>query len=391
MKVSELEKLFSDTRNQTASIVECVREEEMLMQPHPWVSPIKWHLGHTTWFFEQMILKEIDKDYQLDPEYCFAFNSYYDSFGKRVARDNRASLVKPSLEDVMNYRHKTDRKILDSLKAGVSDKVMTLCELGVHHEKQHQELIFQDFKSIRSKQSKPEAVKNPLGLNFQSFENPGHFDLKEGLYSIGKKAGGEGAFAYDNEQPQHKVYLYPSKISNQLVTNKEYLEFMEAGGYDNFAFWLSDGWQWVDKQELKAPLYWRKSENTWQEFCLWKGWHSLDFDRPVSHVNYYEAYAYSKWKKARLPLEAELEIRQGDTNQQESLWQWTTSDYNGYPGYKPANDATMEYNSKFMCSQKVLRGGSSVTPKNHYRSSYRNFYYPQERWMYSGIRLAYDK
>ncbi len=394
---------FKRTRKFTSDMTEFFSREEMTVQPEEWVSPIKWHLGHTTWFFDQIILTALDPSYSVDDDINHAFNSYYEAFGERVPRGKRSLIMKPAFDGVLEYRHTIEEKMCDALTAGVSADIGELVLLGIHHEKQHQELMLQDLKSIRSLQRNAEQIKTSYVFENNSTDNE-HFRIQEGLYEIGANA----YFSYDNESPQHKVYLYDAHVDRALVTNSDYLEFMESGGYQNFAHWLSDGFSWVRLNKINAPLYWRKNQNgNWEEFCLWKGWHPLNLKRPVSHVNYYEASAFAKWKQARLPLESELELlfnklQSSDIDScempvfskikhaRDPLWQWTSSDFASYPRYKPANDATMEYNSKFMCSQKVLRGGSYATPLDHLRASYRNFYYPHERWMYSGVRLAYD-
>jgi len=398
-------KSFETTRAVSLKIVAPFHSEELLVQPFEWVSPCKWHLGHTTWFFDQMVLSLSNKDHKVDPKINFAFNSYYEAFGQRTPRDKRSNLTSPTLVQVMDYRKSIENKVSTLLCSGASPEVERLINLGIHHEKQHQELMLQDLKSVRSLQQEPQPIEGTYSFTAMD-QKP--LDVSEGLYEIGAPSEG---FSYDNESPKHKVYLYESKISGALVTNGEYLEFINAGGYENYSHWLSDGWAWLHQTGNYSPLYWRKQRESkhkdWQEFCLWKGWHPLELDRPVSHINYYEATAYAKWKAARLPLEAELELLNNQTSsvpieiaqppamsqtksRHDQLWQWTSSDFAAYPRYKPANDATMEYNSKFMCSQKVLRGGSYATPIDHYRPSYRNFYYPHERWMHCGIRLAYD-
>ncbi|KZN64905.1 hypothetical protein N473_14020 [Pseudoalteromonas luteoviolacea CPMOR-1] len=399
-------------REHTTALCTNLKAEDYTVQPSCDVSPPKWHLGHTTWFFEELILvKNLPGYVRFDEQYRYLFNSYYKSAGEHWLQSHRGDLSRPAVDEIKRYRGYVDKHIQILLSQDlVNESLYSLLEIGLHHEQQHQELLMMDIKYIFG--------CNPLALTYSN----SHFEcaqvgesqwcsFTEGIYEIG--AGGEG-FAYDNEKPRHKSYSYPFIIADNTVTNGEYLSFIEAGGYDRAEFWLSLGWDWLKHNGIKSPLYWREIEGQWYEFTLY-GLMKLDLNAPVTHVSYFEADAYANWAGMRLPTEQELEIyMQVDSanlnknivkteaigqlifhpNNSKArfgqIWCWSKSHYSGYPGYKPYQGMLTEYNGKFMCNQFVLKGGCVATPTGHYRHSYRNFYQPHQRWMFSGIRLAKD-
>ena len=340
---------------------------------------------HTTWFFEDFILKKYKADYQeYDPNFSFVFNSYYESMGARVVRTDRGNLSRPTVAEVYAYRKYVTHHLKELLEqTEASEELQSLIEIGIHHEKQHQELLLTDIKYILG--------NNPLQPMYTSdfseytpSQNKQEWIYKaEGIYEIGHQ---DDSFCYDNELGRHKVYLNDFKISNQLVTNKEYLEFIEDGGYEQVLLWHSEGWEWVKSLATKAPQYWQKQEDNWFYFGL-AGVKPLDLKAPATHLSYYEAFAYAQWKGCRLPTEFEWEASQ-DQLEWGQRWEWTESAYLPYPNYQKAPGALGEYNGKFMVSQKVLRGGSVATSDKHTRPTYRNFFHPQLRWQFTGIRLA---
>ena len=385
INTEDLIKLFTQTRAHTEEICSFLKTEDYVVQPIEDVSPPKWHLGHTTWFFEEFVLKENLPGYRIfDSRYAYVFNSYYESAGEKVLRSNRGNLSRPSVAEVYDFREHVTKNLLQLLEQDPSEAIREVIELGCHHEKQHQELLLTDIKYILG--------NNPLHPVYSKDfdENPVQdlkqewIALQEGIYEIGHDRPGE--FCYDNELGRHKTYLQQYELSNKLVTNKEYLEFMEDGGYEQVLLWHAEGWDWVNQNEIAAPFYWHKVEGQWQQYTL-SGLKPVDPDAPVTHISYYEAFAYAQWKGLRLPTEFEWEAAQQQFDWG-SRWEWTESAYSPYPGYTKAPGALGEYNGKFMVNQKVLRGSSVATAPNHVRPSYRNFFHPHLRWQFTGFRLA---
>ena len=421
LDISSLYQAFCDVRAESESICKPLEIEDYGIQTMPDVSPPKWHLAHTSWFFETFILKPFVTKYSVfHPKYEHLFNSYYEQVGTFHPRPERGLLARPTVAGIYEYRQYVNTQmgeLLVSLTNKASSEtdqleILRRTEIGLNHEQQHQELMLTDIKHI--------FANNPL--------KPVYLDLKTspptaampltwleqsaGIYQIGHNGYDDSRddYAFDNEGPEHKVYLEPFRLAARLTTNEEFFNFIEAGGYDNPAWWLSDGWKKVQTEHWQQPLYWHKQDSGWSEMTL-AGLRPLDMNAPVSHVSFYEANAYASWLDKRLPTEQEWEVasRQfeivGNFREQGYLqpisgsqnnshqffgdvWEWTQSSYSPYPGYKSAAGALGEYNGKFMSSQFVLRGGSCVTPQNHIRASYRNFFYPGDRWQYSGIRLA---
>ncbi|SDW08855.1 ergothioneine biosynthesis protein EgtB [Aequorivita viscosa] len=383
--IHTLSKLFLETREHTENLCKPLEIEDYVVQPIVDVSPPKWHLGHTSWFFEEFILKPHKPKYQIfNDDFAFVFNSYYENVGKRVLRTDRGNLSRPSVAKVYEYRKHVTNAMKEFLALGVSQEIEEILLIGIHHEKQHQELLITDIKYILG--------NNPLlpKYNDSFLENPNQdfeqewIEMDEGIYEIGHNKPAE--FCYDNELNRHKVYLQKYKISNKLVTNSEYLEFIEAGGYTDFNLWHAEGLDWVKTNNIKSPMYWHTIDGKWHQYTL-QGLRELDLEAPLAHISYYEAFAYAQWKKCRLPTEFEWESAQ-DTFDWGTRWEWTESAYLPYPGYAKAPGAIGEYNGKFMVNQKVLRGGSVATSEKHTRPTYRNFFQTNLRWQFTGLRLA---
>ena len=383
---------YRHVRAVTESLVESLSDADMTAQSMPDASPAKWHLAHTTWFFETFILKVYASDYEVyDESFAYLFNSYYESAGPRHLRSQRGLITRPSKDEVFAYRTYVDEAmmILIDTQYGSNDELNFLLQLGLNHEQQHQELLQTDILHL--------FAQNPLRPVFDASQS---FDLKvqnkqwltfpESLEMFGHSGAG---FAYDNESPRHKFYVHAFEIAPDLITNREWLAFIKDGGYSNPMLWLSDGWATVKTEDWQHPLYWEQRDGEWFEMGL-NGLQALNLDAPVKHISYFEADAYATWSGHRLPTEYEWEIAAQNSsdlkNAFDSVWQWTRSPYVAYPGFKVAEGAVGEYNGKFMCNQFVLRGSSMVTSEDHARISYRNFFYPHQRWQFTGLRLARD-
>jgi ergothioneine biosynthesis protein EgtB len=351
----------------------------------PDASPVKWHLAHTTWFFETFVLERHAGGHRpFHPAFRFLFNSYYNAVGEQFPRPQRGMVSRPGLQEVLRYRAYVDAGMARLLGGrALSAEALDLVELGLQHEQQHQELILTDVKHLLSLNPlepaygarAPHPARTAQPLAWRACEG--------GAVEIGHDGTG---FAFDNELPRHGQLLVPFEIASRPATNGEYLAFVEDGGYRRPELWLSEGWQAVLAQRWEAPLYWRRRDGAWHEFTL-RGLQPLDPECPVSHVSHFEADAYARWANARLPTEFEWEHAARDGGQ---VWEWTSSSYGPYPGYRPAPGAVGEYNGKFMSNQYVLRGGSCATPAGHARRSYRNFFPSAARWQFSGVRLARD-
>ncbi len=402
---------YQSVRRMSLRICSPLTVEDHSLQPMPDASPAKWHLAHTTWFFETLILSEYFPGYRVfHPAFRNLFNSYYNAIGDRPLRNLRHTLSRPGLEEVHAYRAHVDEAMGKFLERELTSDVLDLVALGINHEQQHQELIVTDVKNgLWSSPLKPAyretfdratPVAHASPLRWRSFDG--------GIHDVG--FAGEG-FSFDNECPRHHVLLQPFSLASRLATNAEYLEFMRDGGYANAQLWLSDGWDTVRTNQWNAPLYWQEREGSWWTYTM-SGMKLVDPNEPVCHVSYYEADAFAHWAGGRLATEFEWEVAARgipmngnfmdsevfhplppDSDEHLSqmfgdVWEWTASAYTPYPGFKPAAGAVGEYNGKFMCNQMVLRGGSCATPQSHIRSSYRNFFPPHVRWQFMGIRLA---
>ncbi|WP_340075386.1 ergothioneine biosynthesis protein EgtB [Leptobacterium sp. I13] len=375
---------FIETRKTTEDICKPLEVEDYIPQPVVDVSPPKWHLGHTTWFFEAFILKKHVEEYQAyNDDFFFIFNSYYETFGKRVVRTDRGNLSRPGVEEIYAYRKYVTQAMENLLESTPSEEIFQLTEIGIHHEKQHQELLLTDIKYILGNNPLLPKYSDSFEENISETNTFEWIQIAEGIYEIGHDSD---AFCYDNELGRHKVYLHDFGIANKLVTNAEYLEFIEDEGYQTFHLWHAEAWDWINQNNIKAPLYWHKIDGTWHRYAM-KGLEKINKLIPVTHISYYEAFAYAQWKGVRLPTEFEWEAACNHFDHG-YRWEWTESAYLPYPGYKKAAGALGEYNGKFMVNQKVLRGGSVASPKNHIRHTYRNFFHPHLQWQFTGLRLA---
>lgn len=374
---------FLTTRNRSESICAPLELEDYVPQPIADVSPPKWHLAHSTWFFEQFILVPFAPGYQIYHEdFAYLFNSYYNHAGNRILRPNRGLMSRPPVREVLAYRAYVTEMLaalLDSEE--LNEEIMERIILGINHEQQHQELLAYDLKYILGNQ----PTFPIYGEGFQTKpERPGKFlTFDEGIYEIGFKGDG---FCYDNELSRHRVFLEKFEISDALVSNGEFIEFINAGGYQNFDYWLDEGLHFVKKEGIDAPLYWHQKNGEWWNYTL-QGFDRVNPALPVQHVSFYEAMAFAAWKGCRLPTEFEWEVASGRLAWGQ-LWEWTNSAYLPYPGFQKVPGALGEYNGKFMVSQHILRGASVATPNDHSRATYRNFFHPSSRWIFSGIRLA---
>jgi ergothioneine biosynthesis protein EgtB len=399
---------YQAVRALSEAIAAPLSDADATIQPMPDASPAKWHLAHTTWFFETFVLRDHVVGYRLhDERWPFLFNSYYEGEGARHQRPRRGMLSRPSLREILGYRRAVDAALLEALPS-LPQPAAKLVALGLHHEQQHQELMLMDLTAT--------FAENPLLPAVWERASPspspvpadlGWVEGASGIVEIGHDGAG---FAFDCEGPCHPVLLRPHALADRLATNGEWLRFIDDGGYANPRLWLSDGWAWVREHGIEAPLYWRREGAGWQRFGL-DGLHDVAPAEPVCHISYYEADAFARWAGARLPTEAEWETAAAAQDPREGnqldeagpvrprpggpalfgdVWQWTMSAYLPYPGFAAAAGTVGEYNGKFMSGQMVLKGASCVTPRGHSRASYRNFYYPHQRWMFSGLRLARD-
>jgi ergothioneine biosynthesis protein EgtB len=412
-----LSESYSRVRRQSESLCESLVVEDYVVQTMPDVSPPKWHLAHVSWFFETFILAPYLPGYRpFNPGFNYLFNSYYQGVGTPFPRAQRGFLSRPSVAEVYSYRAHVDTHISELITNldyhRDSLKIRELILLGLNHEQQHQELLMTDIKHILGSNPLLPAYSKKIAQNAQnSTVALTWVRLPGGKVAIGHDGKG---FCFDNESPRHNVLLNEFLLANRLATNAEYLQFIYDGGYDNPLLWLSDGWAAVQNESWKAPLYWRRIDNAWHIFTL-EGLKPINPDEPVCHVSYFEADAYAAWAGKRLPTEAEWEHAAADEDLTQGnflesgrfhplpaqtgkrlmqlggdVWEWTQSPYIAYPGYRPPEGAIGEYNGKFMCNQIVLRGGSCATPADHIRKTYRNFFYPHNRWQFMGIRLAAD-
>ncbi|MCB9893152.1 MAG: ergothioneine biosynthesis protein EgtB [Planctomycetes bacterium] len=380
---------YRTVRAHTREICAPLQTEDYVVQPMTDVSPPRWHIAHVTWFFEQFLLGEFAKGYQpVHPQYAFLFNSYYNLIGERTERPRRGVLTRPTVAEIWAYREEVDKRmaaLIEGCDDATLQALMPILEVGLNHEQQHQELLVTDIKFI--------LFQAPLYPAYISGQQPvkrkpesGWTQLDAGVLEFGHDGKG---FAFDNEGPRHKRLVPSCRLANGLVTNAQYMEFMHAGGYTRPELWLSDGWDVAQQQGWKAPQYWLQQDGEWQAFTL-HGLAGLQPDAPVCHVSYYEADAFARWAGKRLATEFEWEAVSGKLPGIGQAWEWTSSAYLPYPGYCAPEGAIGEYNGKFMVNQMVLRGGSAATPAGHIRPTYRNFWHPDKRWQFTGIRLAED-
>jgi ergothioneine biosynthesis protein EgtB len=407
-----LSQWYASVRGRTLELCAPLAPEDTVVQSMPEASPTKWHLAHTSWFFERFVLgRSAEGPEPLHPDWHFLFNSYYQSAGAMHARDARGLLTRPTLAEICAYRAQIDAAVLERLSRGIPPPLAAVLTLGLHHEQQHQELMLTDLKHLFACNPLQPAYTAARAPRATAAEPMRFLTGRTGITATGYDGTG---FAYDNELPRHGELLHPHAIAHRPVTNAEYAEFIRAGGYRTALLWMSEGWATVQREGWTRPLYW--AEDLSSAFTL-GGVRDLDPNGPVCHVSYYEADAFARWAGARLPLEAEWETLaapldpthgrfaddglfepQADSHPHHEgprqlfgdVWEWTGSPYVGYPGFKPLPGALGEYNGKFMCGQWVLRGGSCATPRGHVRATYRNFFYPRDRWQFSGIRLARD-
>ena len=397
---------FERVRAQTEALVAPLSAEDQCVQSMADASPSKWHRAHTTWFFETFVLGPAGVEGLSPGPYAILFNSYYNAVGEQYDRPSRGLLTRPSHDEVTAYRQRVDESVLELLQSGVDDRLAGRIEVGLHHEQQHQELLLTDIKHLLSCNPLDPVYARDASLKEDDASVPAmRWSSHEG--GIARIGCGLPSFHFDNEGPVHEVLLHPFDIAQRLVTNREYLEFIEDGGYERPELWLSVGHETVKSRAWGAPQYWRKEHDGWSQLTLY-GRRRVRDAEPVVHVSFYEADAYARWSGARLPTEQEWEVATSEPEPAPlggraaavhpsspspygAAWQWTRSSYSAYPGYRPAEGALGEYNGKFMCNQYVLRGSSCATPAGHARRSYRNFFPPEARWQFSGIRLARDQ
>ncbi len=409
----QLTNSYCQVRAVTENLTRNLSAEDQNLQSMNETSPVKWHRAHTSWFFETFVLQPRDQNYQVfDDRFAYLFNSYYNGVGEQFPRARRGLISRPDAHGVGTYRKHVDQamvKLIASCKRQDLCSLSSLIVLGLNHEQQHQELLITDLKHAFSFNPAHPAWASPADTGLSAVSNA-WVEFDGGLKEIGHTGN---AFSFDNEIPGHKVFVHPFQLARRPVTCGEYLEFVNDAGYQRSELWLADGWAWIEQQFIEAPLYWWRDGDEWYHYTL-GGARRIDRDTPVCHISFYEAAAYAQWANARLPSEAEWELAarqvpvdghfcnqrhfhpipacgEGDLLQLfGDVWEWTASSYAPYPGFKPAAGAIGEYNGKFMANQMVLRGGSCATPAGHIRSTYRNFFYPKDRWQFSGLRLARD-
>lgn len=375
---------YEVVRQYTEDLCAPLQLEDYIPQPVDFVSPPKWHLAHTSWFFEEFILVKYSPDYErYHPDFSYLFNSYYNHMGSRVVRTDRGNITRPGVEDVYRYRSHINEAMRRLIAGGTPPELEELIILGLNHEQQHQELLITDLKYIFGHNPIFPVYQEGFSLTEVRNEESGWVSVKAGLYDIGFE---KGDFYYDNELGRHQVYLEEFEISKVLVTNGEYLDFIEEGGYQDFDLWLDEGWQWVQQHAAQAPLYWHKIEGTWHQYTL-GGLQKVNPDSVLCHVNFYEAAAFAAWKGMRLPTEFEWEAASPQFLWGQR-WEWTHSAYLPYPRFSKAPGAIGEYNGKFMINQMVLRGASTATSPGHSRPTYRNFFHPHLQWQCMGVRLV---
>ena len=376
---------YNDVRAYTEQICKPLQTEDYVVQVAEFASPAKWQLAHSSWFFETFVLLPHLPDYKLfNIDFPYLFNSYYNNAGDRVLRAKRGNLTRPTTNEVYAYREYVDTAMGQLLQQKLDAEMVQLVTLGLHHEQQHQELLLSDIKYMFGQNPLFPAydVETSL-LDQESNRESGHVKISEGVYTIGYQGDG---FCFDNELGVHKVYLHDFEIQKGLVTNGEYIEFIEAGGYKDFNLWLDEGWSWLKQNQVSKPLYWHLLDGQWMHYTI-KGFQKIKENDILKHISFYEAMAFAEWKGMRLPTEFEWEIASSQLNWGQR-WEWTNSAYLPYPGFKKAPGAIGEYNGKFMINQMVLRGASIATSPKHSRPTYRNFFHPNAQWQFTGIRLA---
>jgi ergothioneine biosynthesis protein EgtB len=413
-RAAELSARLSDTRQCSLSLARPLSDEDQVVQAMDDASPAKWHMAHTTWFFEAFLLTQFDDSYKLfNEDFFYCFNSYYEGKGKRHPRPNRGLLTRPGADEVRAYRAHVDEALERLFEQGrVNKTVLDIIELGINHEQQHQELLLTDILCLFASQPLKPAYKQVAISAADKSHAPGFIAFDGGIVEAGHEGKG---FSYDNEGPRHEALLRPFRLADRCVTKGEWLEFMADGGYERYEHWLADGWNTVQSEGWRAPHYWERQEGQWRQMTL-SGIRPIDPAAPVAHVSYYEADAFARWAGKRLPTEFEWEhasqglsekgqtlgcdaLRPSPTGKPDGslqqmfgdVWEWTQSHYSPYPGYLPPKGAVGEYNGKFMSGQFVLKGASCVTPDGHSRATYRNFFYPHQRWQFNGLRLAEDQ
>ena len=397
---------YCDVRTRTEALAAPLSGEDQTVQSMPDVSPTKWHRAHTTWFFETFLLAGTAQDRPFDPAFDFLFNSYYELVGPRFDRTRRGLLSRPGVGEIARYRHDVDTRVRQLLVDGIDDRQRDIVVLGLHHEQQHQELLLMDIKHVLAQHPQPVVYLPRDDAHVRPWVTSSAcmpIELEGGVIEFGADAT---SFCFDNELPRHRALLEPCTVDGSLVSCEEYLAFIDDGGYRRPELWLAEGWATVQANGWCAPLYWTELEDGWRRFTLHGDVPVAGLD-PVSHVSYFEADAYARWRGARLPTEFEWELAAGGQAPDVafafepppvssgpgffgSVWQWTQSAYSPYPGFRVADGAVGEYNGKFMVNQQVLRGGASITPEGHSRRTYRNFYAAASRWPYTGLRLAHD-